>query len=124
MGDVEHQVAGVARLHDLTVDRGGQLQVADVFDLVGGDQRRSQGGKGVEGLAAKPLAVAELGLASGNVVHDRVAGNVVPGPVAGNPLAFPADHQGQFHFPVHLAAAARQDDGVPRATEGTGGLGE
>ncbi len=75
-GDVEDELVGVGVLLGLAVEVEADPEIVRVGDLVFGGDVLADGGEGVAGLAALPLAVELLEVAGGDVVEVRVAGHV------------------------------------------------
>ncbi len=121
-GRTEHQVGGGILLDGFAVDL--RADPRPVGELVGGDQERPDRGRGLPGLALHPFGGPSLPAAHGDVVGDGVAGDVVGGVRFGDAPAFGADDDGQFAFPVQPVVLLRHGDGIGRAGERAGELGE
>ncbi len=72
----EDQVRGAAVLAQLAVDPGAQSQVTGVGDLVGGGHPRTERTERVSALGARPLRLAPLQVAGGDIVGDAVAADL------------------------------------------------
>ena len=71
---VEDHLGRVVLLQQLAVHLGVDAVSGGIAELIGRDEPRPERGEGVERLAPRPLHVAELHIARGDVVGDRVGG--------------------------------------------------
>ena len=122
---VEDHAGGRVVLHHLAVDLRGQAEIVDRPELVGGDHHRPERAEGVEALAARPLPVAELQVAGGDVVGDRVAEHVVECPLGRDPSHPAADDDRELDLPVDpLGEVGVDHDRGAGADHARGELGE
>ncbi len=98
---------------------------ADVPELVTGDDHGPKWAESVEALPTRPLTIAELDVASGDVVGDRVAEDVVEGPCGWDIAHPPADDDGELNLPVDSFGERGVDhDRLLGADDARGELGE
>ena len=97
-----HHLVGRGILQDVPVEVRGEPEVLRVGDLVGGDDDGSGGGEAVERLAARPLRLAELDVACGDVVDDGVAPHVVERIARVHSARGPADDHAELGLVVDL----------------------
>ena len=109
VSDPEVHVGGVRLLQHPLADVARDVEDLRVGDLVGGDDPRPHRAERVEGLAARPLAVAELQVARRDVVDARVAEDVVEGIADVDAAGPPADDHAELGLVVHL----RCQGGIP-----------
>jgi len=123
-GDFENHVGGRAILQPLTVDIAPNPQVLRVADFVRGHQARSHRGKSVKTFRPKPLALAELNVASADIVYDHVACNYIPCLLRRQVLCPLTDDDGEFHLVIQLRHLRRIDDGVKGSDGASRGFGK
>ena len=111
---VDH-LARVAVLAQLVVDPGLDLKRVRVAELVGGDDPRTERTVGIEGLAHRHRRRAQLPVADGDVVGDRVAGDHLVRAVLGNVATARADHDRQLALVVEQVRDAWHVDVRSRA---------
>ena len=110
-GDIEDHVVGIPILQGVAVKDRADTEGIRIGDFVAGDEHGAERGKGVEGLAAAPLATAAVALpvTSGNIVGAGVAEDVGEGVGAGDVFATLANDDGEFALVVD--GRARELDG-------------
>ncbi len=111
----EDELRGMGVLHHLAVEPQLDLEVPRLRDFIGGDQRRPDGGKGIEGLAQEPLTArfTKLPITSRHVVTADVAGNMIESPLDRDMTAAKPDHDDQFGLVIDLVAQTRNHDRIP-----------
>ena len=102
LGDAEVHLRGARVLEDLVVDPALDLERLRIGDLVGRHEGRAHRAEGVERLATRPLAVAELEVARRDVVEGGVAEDVLEGVGGRHAAGGSSDDDGELGLVVDL----------------------
>ena len=89
-------------LHRLAVEDAANLQRLRVFDLLARHQARSDRTEAVRGLAARPLSVGELQVASADVVETQITADRVERVALGGPAGASTDHDPELGLVIDL----------------------